>query len=257
MKPVLFLTAALMLSGCGQRKIERLEWPVMGTVAAVQSRGGDGDGLKRAVSEVKSVFSEIERLLNAHDPESELSRLAGLPDKEILGRCSPSVRPCYEAAFRLRDETGGRFDPRWKGPGTLDLGAIAKGFAVDLACEKVKDSGFELLVDLGGNLKAVTGNWRTLIAGSDETLTLAGGMACATSAEYFRGRHIRDAKNRGAPAGAGNSVTVVHPASAMLADALSTAVFILGREKGSEFIRLRYPDAVVVWETPRARTVSR
>jgi thiamine biosynthesis lipoprotein len=254
MTRVFLVVAALLVSGCADKSgIERLEWPVMGTVAAVQSRGGDADGMKRAVSEVKSVFAEIERLLNAHDPESELSRLAGLPDGEILRRCSPVVRPCYEAAFKMRDQTGGRFDPRWKGFGTLDLGAIAKGFAVDLACDKVKDCGFELLIDLGGNLKAVSGRWRTLIAGADETLTLADGMACATSAEYFRGRHIRDAKSRGAPAGSGSSVTVVHPHSAMLADALSTVMFIAGRERGEEFRRRHYPQADVIWSKSAAR----
>jgi thiamine biosynthesis lipoprotein len=129
----------------------------------------------------------------------------------------------------------------------LDLGAIAKGYAVDLACAKAKESGLEALVDLGGNLKATAGEWRTLIATSAETLVLTGGMACATSAEYFRGAHIRDAKSKARPDGTIRSVTVVHPSSAMLADGLSTVMFILGRERGEEFLHRHYPEARTVW----------
>lgn len=247
MRIVRLFLAAVAVAGCSERKVERLEWTVMGTVAAVQSRGGSAAETKRAAAEVKAVFAGIELLLSAHDPKSELNALAGLSDDEILRRCSASVRPCYAAAFKLRDETGGRFDPRWKGAGTLDLGAIAKGYAVDLACEKVKGVTMELLIDLGGNLKAVSGQWRTLIAGTDAMLTLTGGMACATSAEYFRGSHIRDAGSGGEPKGAGRSVTVVHPSSAMLADALSTVMFIFGQESGEKFTGRHYPEACAVW----------
>jgi thiamine biosynthesis lipoprotein len=242
------LAAALLLSGCAERgETARLEWVSMGTVAAVQFRGGDADLRKRVVREVRGIFAEIERLCSAHDAKSELSSLAGLLDEEVLRGASALVRACYEAAFKLRDQTGGRFDPRWKGKGTLDLGAIAKGYAVDLACEKAKESGLEALIDLGGNLRAVAGEWRTLIATSSETLVLTGGMACATSAEYFRGAHIRDARTGGRPDAAARSVTVVHPSSAMLADALSTVMFILGRERGGEFLRRHYPEAQAVW----------
>ena len=242
------LAAVLLLSGCAERgETARLEWVSMGTVAAVQFRGGETEMRKRVVREVRGIFAEIERLCNAHDGKSELSSLAGLPDEEVLRRASPVVRPCYEAAFKLRDQTSGRFDPRWKGNGTLDLGAIAKGYAVDLACEKAKESGLEALIDLGGNLKAVSGEWRTLIATSSQTLVLTGGMACATSAEYFRGAHIRDAKSKARPDGTIRSVTVVHPSSAMLADGLSTVMFILGRERGEAFLRRHYPEARTVW----------
>lgn len=242
------LAAALLLSGCAERgETARLEWVSMGTVAAVQFRGGETDARKRVVREVRGIFSEVERLCSAHDGKSELNSLAGLPDEEVLRRASPLVKACYEAAFKLRDQTGGRFDPRWKGKGTLDLGAIAKGYAVDLACAKAKESGLKALVDLGGNLKATAGEWRTLIATSAETLVLTGGMACATSAEYFRGAHIRDAKTGERPESAIRSVTVAHPDSAMLADALSTVMFILGRERGEEFLRRHYPEAKAVW----------
>jgi thiamine biosynthesis lipoprotein len=147
----------------------------------------------------------------------------------------------------MREKTGGRFDPRWRRDGTLDLGAIAKGYAVDLACERTKDAKLEMLVDLGGNLKALSGEWRTAVCGSSETLVLTGGMACATSAEYFRGRHIKNALDGGEPVASGKSVTIVHPSSAMMADALSTVMFIMGRDEGGRFLDLHCPQASAMW----------
>ena len=241
------LTVIFALAGCSrQREIERLEWTVMGTVAAVQWRSCEVSALegRRIADRVRRVFREVETLLNRFDPRSELCRLQTLSDAEVLERCSPLVRPCYEAAFRMRDESGGAFDPRWRGSGTLDLGAIAKGFAVDLAAQAAQGP---CLIDLGGNLKAVGGEWRTAVAFSGQRTVLRGGMAAATSAEYFRGRHIYDARTGGRSGGDGTAVTVIHPDSAMMADALSTALFILGKDRGEEFREKFHPEAEVVW----------
>lgn len=253
-----FVLSLLLAGGCGRQRVERTEWTVMDTVAAVQWKTG-ADG-KRLAATAREVFGKVEGLLNAFDPESELSRLAKLPDDEVLAKCDPLVRPCYAAAFRLRDETGGVFNPRWRGPGTMDLGAIAKGFAVDLAAsELAKSCGeAEVLVDLGGNLKAVSGTWTTSIADpasqtsqTSQTFVLSSPMACATSAEYFRGKHIKDGRT-GKDADAGVcSVTVIHPRSAMLADGLSTVMFLMGRERGERFLRERYPEAKVIWINER------
>jgi len=43
------------------------------------------------------------------------------------------------------------------------------------------------------------------------------------------------------------SVTVVHPSSAMLADGLSTTLFVLGRERGTAFLKAHYPEAAAYW----------
>ena len=245
---------ALASAGCGReaRRAEphRSEWVSMGTVAAVQWRGEESpDALEKPV---KDVFSRLESLLNAHDPASEIRRLAPLADADILAKCDPSVRECYEAAFEMRRETGGAFDPRWRGEGTMDLGAIAKGYAVDLAAQRLSESGGlpagGVLIDLGGNLKAVSGAWTVGIFGAEgERIVLEPGMAVATSGEYYRGRHIVDARTGDAPSNAVFSVSVVHPTSATLADALSTALFVLGREAGDRFIRERHPEARTVW----------
>ena len=256
--------------GCERQRVERVEWTVMDTVAAVQWKTGPSVDSKRLVATAKGVFEKIETLLNAFEPTSELSRLAKLGDAEVLAKCDPLVRPCYEAAFRLRDETGGVFNPRWRGPDTLDLGAIAKGYAVDLAAaELAKICGStEVLIDLGGNLKVVTGTWMTGVADpveasqtsqtsppqknpqtsqTPQTFELASHMACATSAQYFRGAHIKDGRDGSDVTGTIVSVTVVDPASAMMADGLSTVMFLLGREKGEVFLKDRHPAARAIW----------
>ena len=247
-----------VLAGCSQRPIERVEWTTMGTVAAVQWKA-DGHDYRPAVETVKGIFAQVETLLNAHDPESELSRLAAEDDATVLARCDRLVRPCYEAAFRLRDETGGVFNPRWRGPKTMDLGAIAKGFAVDLAVAALTNlpASAEVLVDLGGNLKCVCGTWSTAIESQDlqpstfnlqrSTFNLQPSFACATSGEYYRGHHIKDGRTGGDIASTAYSVTVVHPDSAMLADGLSTVLFILGRERGEVFLKRAYPTARAIW----------
>ena len=255
MKYLALLLALLVVGGCKDSRVDRIEWVSMGTVAAVLFKGGETDERKRIVAEVREAFAEIEKLLNAHDSQSELSSMRTFGDGEILARCSALVRPCYEAAFKMRDQTSGQFNPRWKGEKSLDLGAIAKGFAVDLACERIAGARMDVLVDLGGNLKAVSGNWRTLVAGSHETLELTPGMACATSAEYFRGKHIKNARDGSSPLSAGKSVTVVHPSSAMTADALSTVMFIMGEKAGAKFALSHYPEVQMVWTDGKSDAV--
>ena len=246
-----FVLSSLVLLGCSRTPVERVEWPVMGTIAAVQYNDNRDVPLwDVAPNCTKWAFAEVERLLNAHDPKSEISRLAALPEKDVLERCDAQMRPCYEMAFRLMRESGGAFNPRWQGPKRLDLGAIAKGFAVDFADETFSDlkrrSGWRMLIDLGGNLKAVKGDWTVGIK-DGESFVLHEGEACATSARYYRGNHIKDGRTGGDVTNGVYSVTVIHPKSAMLADGLSTTLFILGREKGEAFLKKHYPEARAVW----------
>lgn len=238
----------MALAGCRRQAVERVEWVSMGTVAAVQARGAAGDVLAKARSAAQMVCGEVELLLNAHEKSSEISRLAGRADEDVLAACDAKVRPCYAAAFALAKLTAGAFNPRWRGANTLDLGAIAKGYAVDLAAQAVTnqtETG-DILLDLGGNLKAVRGDW-TVGVKDGETFMLREGEACATSARYYRGEHIKDGRTGADVANGLYSVTVIHPTSAMLADGLSTVLFILGREKGMAFVKEHYPEVRVFW----------
>lgn len=248
---VLVATFELACSG----KVGRVEWNVMGTVAAIQWQDHRVDEMQPVIDEAKNLFRDVESLLNAHDQESEMCRLAHLPDLEILSNCNTLVRACYECAFCLRDSSGNVFNPRYRGPGTMDLGAIAKGFAVDLVSDRI-NAGFphigNVLVDLGGNLKSVGGTWSVGVAHGDgmasvPEIPLTNCMACATSGEYYRGKHILDGRTGGMLSNTVYSVTVVHPTSAMMADGLSTIMFIMGKQEGTEFLRRTNPDAYAVW----------
>ena len=255
----LVLGACCAVAGCGKAPIERVEWPVMGTIAAVQTRGATPEETAEVVRTVKDEFARVEKLLNAHDPNSELSRLAPLPEAEILKRCDKDVRECYEMAFDLMRKSGGAFNPRWRGTNTFDLGAIAKGFAVDRAALVVGSvDGADRLLDLGGNLFAVRGQWNTGIAGTEEVFPLLEGFALATSAEYYRGKHIYDGRTGQTVSNGVVSVTVQVGGSAMEADGLSTTLFVLGPKEGRRFLDEKWKKVGVqaVWFMKDGRCIS-
>lgn len=135
----------------------------------------------------------------------------------------------------------------------LDLGGIAKGYAVDLAFERLRAAGFhDFLIDLGGNIR-VSGRpapdreeWVVAIRDpgdpsriTGENVLLHDGEAVATSGSYERyveigGKrysHIVDPRT-GHPATRQGSVSVVAP-TAMKADAYSTAFFVEGKGAAS------------------------
>lgn len=128
----------------------------------------------------------------------------------------------------------------------VDLGGIAKGYAVDLAFDRiVKRHPMGLMVNLGGNIRcggmARPGKvWQVGVRDPFEpteilgTLTMTDGMAVATSGHYekfvtidgTRYAHIIDPRT-GRPVTGMAGVTVVSD-RAVEADALSTAFFVLG-----------------------------
>ena len=254
---------AALAAGCSRAKIDRVEWPVMGTIAAVQLKGELTPGSGRFTADVMVAFNEVSDALNAHVATSEICSLAPLADDEVLAKCADKMKPCYEAAFTLMRVSGGAFNPRWRGPKTLDLGAIAKGFAVDVAVESVQNRKFagltggsgvpplqgtestpgpdvDILIDLGGNIKAAKGGWRTGVmdprgGGFAAVVDLREGEALATSATYYRGSHIYDGRTGLAVSNGVESVTVLCR-SAMWADGLSTTLFVLGPDEGRTFV---------------------
>ena len=129
-------------------------------------------------------------------------------------------------------------------PLTLDLGAVAKGLAIDLAARELqpfRDFGIDAGGDvyLGGcNVKNEP--WSVGIrhprrAGELIAQVQASDRAVCTSGDYERttpegGHHILDPRT-GASACGLASATVIAP-GAMLADALATAAFVLGPEAG-------------------------
>jgi len=131
-------------------------------------------------------------------------------------------------------------------PLILDLGAVAKGFAIDLAARELMP--FEnFAIDAGGDLylsgcNAKDEPWSVGIRHPRreneliESIRVSNRAVC-TSGDYEsrapgeeESHHILDPRT-GVSAHKAASVTVVAP-TAMLADALSTAAFVLGPDDG-------------------------
>jgi FAD:protein FMN transferase len=138
----------------------------------------------------------------------------------------------------------------------LDLGAIAKGWAVDRAMEKIKDRGIHnAIIDAGGDLRIIGARpgkkfWRIGVQHPRDPGALLvtfnlNDTAIVTSGDYerffivdgIRYHHILDPAT-GRPARGCQSVTVLAPTAAE-ADACATAAFVLGPSRGLAFLRAR------------------
>lgn len=149
----------------------------------------------------------------------------------------------------------------------IHLGGIGKGYAVDRAAAILRERGFrDFLIQSGGDLYVAGRNgeapWRLAIADprgpagrSFATLDLSDGTL-STSGDYerffikdgVRYHHLID-PDSGAPAAGTRSVTIVAD-SAMLADVLSTGVFVLGPAAGMALVeQLPQVEAVIVSAT--------
>jgi thiamine biosynthesis lipoprotein len=130
----------------------------------------------------------------------------------------------------------------------LDLSGIAKGYAIDLAVERLKECGIKAgLVNAGGDIRVFgEKTWKIGIkdprgSGILKTLELTN-EAVATSGDYekyfmldtVRYHHILNPWT-GMPASECVSVTVVSD-QALLADAIATGVFVLGEKKGKALL---------------------
>ena len=143
------------------------------------------------------------------------------------------MREVLAAALALKEATGGAFHPapahggeafRFVGEevevlAPLDLDGLAKGYIADKGAEAALRAGARAaLVNLGGDL-ARKGPGRA------EFLLGEGGVA--TSGVRHKGPHLLDPR-KGRPA-FGLQATVLAP-SALLADGLAKALFVLGEE---------------------------
>jgi thiamine biosynthesis lipoprotein len=147
----------------------------------------------------------------------------------------------------------------------ITLDGIAKGYIVDRTLDVLVASGAErVLVDAGGDMasggaRARRDPWSVGVqdphrAGRTLGVVRLGGACIATSGDYLRTftedrrhHHIIDPRTGRSPDHT-SSVTVV-AATAMDADALSTAVFVLGAEEGAGLLARSGADGLVVSKT--------
>jgi thiamine biosynthesis lipoprotein len=151
----------------------------------------------------------------------------------------------------------------------IDLGGIAKGFAIDKAVEAMKAAGaVGGMIDIGGDIRCfgrppegqqtwrvglqdpnvapddmATGKPLFVLEVRDRAVTTSGDYRRFATVKGQRQSHIMDTRSgRGADALA--SVTIIAP-DATSADALATAVSVLGLEKGLALIE-QVPDTEAI-----------
>lgn len=159
-------------------------------------------------------------------------------------------------------------DPR----ASLDVGAIAKGYAVEMTARVLADAGISgVLINGGGNVRTLgekPGGAPFVVALRDplgdgnleKTVTLRDG-AVAQSGSYERAfvadgitySHIVDSRTGYPPTGLA-AVSVVS-SDAALSDALSTALFCLSVEEGRRVLAA-FPGVYAVWVLPDGRILS-
>jgi len=148
-------------------------------------------------------------------------------------------------------------------PLILDLGAVAKGLAIDMAARELSELE-DYSIDAGGDVYVAGRNpdgalWSVGIRhprGEDQLIDSlrVSNVAVCTSGDYERTsssedgvHHILDPRT-GASADAVASVTVVAP-TAMVADALATAAFVLGPTAGIRLLERQGVNGLMVSPT--------
>lgn len=222
--------------------------PSLGTLVSVWCRANDGRTAKKGLEAAYVAVARVDRLMHPSRAGSDLAAIRGT----VAGvtEVDPWTSEVMGAAVRLHAESNGLFDPclgeptggmtdlRLLAPNrietarrvAIDLGGIAKGFAVDRAIDALRSAGCAAgIVNAGGDLR-VFGEPRIVWIRVEDALLPIRLVeeACAASAATTNGRpsehrgyHRRD----GSAVDAGESVAIVAP-SAMWADALATYAMV-------------------------------
>jgi len=267
--------------------------PLLGTFVDITARGADETNLHRAIDRAFATIQRVDRLMSFHDPGSDVSRInrGGFPKGVIVHPWTWRVLKCAQEFSRKSDGvfdiTIGRQLVKWDylpKPGKrfgsggswrdiildnkrnvrfprrliVDLGGIAKGFAVDRAIKTLKDNGVVTgIVNAGGDLR-VFGSTSQLIhlrhPARPTHIARAVRLrerAMATSGVYFerrkyRGKYVGPLLD-GRTSQSGRELISVSVAAAecMVADALTKIVFTL-REKAADLLAQYGADALLL-----------
>ena len=224
-------------------------------VARINAAGVGAFTLTEEESEVLSrCFALAEASEGAFDPAIlPLVKAWGFdPPYFMNGEVPPTAQVIEEARavsshtlFALSKEKGTIF--KTTAGSELDLGGAIKGYAAERVRDLVKDKVKEALVYIGGTIAALGRSYEIGITpprDSKETyafrFSLKQNEVCATSGDYerfyiYEGKryhHILD-NSTGYPASSGVISATVVSEDGLLADALATAIVVLGAEKGA------------------------
>lgn len=246
----LFIVALLLIAGVlifinkggDEAPYHSFHGNIFGTRYKVQYQAHKKLGLtpNQLKQQVENEFQRIDNIASSWKADSEISRFNRSAAKDDF-RLSKELSEIIALSEEVKASTDGAFDIHYRG-NEIDVSAIAKGYAVDRICDYL---GEELhidafLVDIGGEIKAKGKNakgklWTVAIYIPPSHAHVKGphvelsDTSIATSGQYFKPDHIKQAGH-----GISNdllSSSVIHPSNAT-ADALATALFVMGSEAG-------------------------
>ncbi len=226
--------------------------PLLGTLVEIQASGLPSARLERAVEKAFAAVARVQALMSFHDPASDLSRINRLAATRTV-RVHATTWTVLRHAVALARASDGLFDPsarpgeisranwrairllpghrvRFLAPLTLDLGGIAKGYAVDRAVAALRRADVPRgLVNAGGDLRVFGPSSAPVHVrhparpGVFFPLGELHDGALATSALTYADA-LLDPRT-GTACGHGLSITVLAP-TALLADALTKVVAV-------------------------------
>jgi thiamine biosynthesis lipoprotein len=237
---------------CQAHRVSRLR-PALGTLAGIEARAPTRRLAERALAAAYAALARVEALLHPARAGSDLARLNAAPAGSRV-----AVHPWTAELLRLSRElcllSAGRFEPALPSCGTVlqwlplgprslyvrrtahvDLGGIAKGFAVDRAVAAMRRAGASAgLVNAGGDLRVFGREawplWIRLGGGEPRQLLLQDAALAGSDPGFtdspaeHRGYYLPRSSPRLAP----RAAAVMAP-SAALADALTKVVMYAAR----------------------------
>jgi thiamine biosynthesis lipoprotein len=258
--------------------IMRRARPLLGTYVAIEANGCADAVLTRAVNAAFEAVARVHRLMSFHDPDSDVSRLnrRAADEPVAVDRWTATVlrhaRTMFEATHglfdcavgqelmqrgllpsrRLDDVESGIFSAVQLLPGNrvrfsariaIDLGGIAKGFAVDRAIATLRGHGVrDAVVNAGGDMRVMGETARPIHvrcptdhpcypclvpAGLLQNGAVATSSAMATVSKGARRAGQSASMRSGASCTDGKAYSVVAP-TCLVADALTKAVVQVG-----------------------------
>jgi len=267
------LLLCLFLVGCtGNSQADRTFF-AMDTVIQLQIWGRESDAGAEAVEQL---LHQLEAQWSATDPESTIGKLnrglrIGLRPEELqvldkARKLSERTGGCFDPMLYDVMKAWGFYDQNHRIPTQAeltqalsqerwDLGGVIKGYAGQVAADLLLELDIDrAILNLGGNIQTVGEKpdgspWQIGIqnpAGKGQVgiLSVYGTASIVTSGSYqryfeengVRYHHIIDPKT-GYPMDSGLLSVTVICRDGMTADALSTALFVMGLEQGTEFWR--------------------
>lgn len=244
--------------------------PLLGTFVEVTVTDNDAKRANAAIDTAFEAVERVQRLMSFHDPASEVSQLNRLAFHQIVSvssltyqvlehaheiyKVSDGIFDITAASLRSLQSQGNSSDillmpgrrVRFLRPFQIDLGGIAKGFAVDQAIEVLQANGIASgLVNAGGDMRCFGEQVRDVWVRHPQTpgalmpLPSLKNAALATSANSYQRRLGRLISASGHVHGRTRRIirrpfsVSVRASICLLADALTKVVLAMGESAES------------------------